>query len=184
MFVFNLKFIKSKAFKIVTLILIFIAISFFIVSIYKFSKQLLKKDNKVTISDTIENDIAIIDPKNYTNILKEVHENLNEYIGQKISFTGYVYRVFDIKENEFILARNMIINSNNQTLVVGFLCDYDNSMQIPDNTWVSITGTIQKGDYYGEIPCIKVEKLDIVDKPENEMVYPPDETYIPTSVIY
>ena len=95
MFVFNLKFIKSKAFKIVTLILIFIAISFFIVSIYKFSKQLLKKDNKVTISDTIENDIAIIDSKNYTNILKEVHENLNEYIGQKISFTTCTVAVFE-----------------------------------------------------------------------------------------
>ena len=35
-----------------------------------------------------------------------------------------------------------------------------------------------------KIPYLKIEKLDIVNKPEDEFVYPPDDTYIPTSVIY
>ena len=84
----------------------------------------------------------------------------------------------------FILARNMIINSNNQTLVVGFLCSYDDASSISDNTWVNITGTIEKGSYYGDIPIIKIHELKIVDKPQDDLVYPPDENYVPTSIIY
>ena len=184
MFVFNLKFSKSKIFKFLILFFIFIAISILIVSIIKISKELLNSNPKNFVSDSIENDIAILNSKNYTNILKQVHDDLDTYIGQKISFTGYVYRVLDIKENEFILARNMIINSNNQTLVVGFLCSYENATSIPDNTWVNITGNIEKGSYYGDIPIIKIEELKIVDKPQDDLVYPPDENYVPTSIIY
>jgi len=76
------------------------------------------KEN-TTVSDEIPSpDIATISSENYTDILKEVHENLNDYIGQKISFIGYVYRVSDLEENQFILARDMVINSKNQTVVV------------------------------------------------------------------
>ena len=45
--------------------------------------------------------------ENYTNVLKEVHENLDTYVGQKICYTGYVYRVADLPENQFVLARDM-----------------------------------------------------------------------------
>ena len=184
MFVFNLKFSKSKIFKFLILLFIFTAISILIASIVNISKEIINSNPKTIISDSIENDIAVLDSKNYTNVLKEVHEDLDTYIGQKISFTGYVYRAFDIKENEFILARNMIINSNNQTLVVGFLCSYDDASSISDNTWVNITGTIEKGSYYGDIPIIKIHELKIVDKPQDDLVYPPDENYVPTSIIY
>ena len=38
---------------------------------------------------------------------------------------GIVYRVSDLKENQFVLARDMIISSNRQYVVVGFfLCLY------------------------------------------------------------
>lgn len=183
MFVFNLKFTKQNIFKFLILIFIFIAISILIASIIKISKDILGSNKQNFIDDSIENDIANINPKNYTNILKQVHDDLDTYIGQKISFTGYVYRVLDIKENEFILARNMVVNDN-QTLVVGFLCSYEKANDLKDNTWVNITGTIEKGSYYGEIPYLKIEKLEITEKPEDEFVYPPDDTYIPTSVIY
>ena len=66
------------------------------------------------------NKVQTITSSNYTSILQTVHENIDGYVGQKICFTGYVYRVYDIQENQFILARDMIINSKNQTVVVRF----------------------------------------------------------------
>ena len=54
---------------------------------------------------------------------KAVHDNLDNYIGQQISFSGYVYRISDFESNQFVLARNMIISSDFQTLIVGFLCN-------------------------------------------------------------
>ena len=129
-----------------------------------------------------KNEISQISPKNYTNILKTVHEDINSYIGKKICFTGYVYRVLDLQDNQFVLARDMIINSSQQTVVVGFLCEYDDVKNFEDHTWVTVTGEIYKGDYHGDMPIIKITDIKSVDKPSSdEYVYPPDDSYIPTS---
>lgn len=126
--------------------------------------------------------VSQISPKNYTNILKSVHENIDSYVGKKICFTGYVYRVLDLQDNQFVLARDMIVNSNFQTVVVGFLCEYDESKNFDDNTWVQVTGEIFKGDYHGDMPIIKITDIKSVDKPsQEEYVYPPDDSYIPTA---
>lgn len=105
-------------------------------------------------------------------------------MGQKIHFIGYVYRVYDFKDNQFVLARNMIVSSNFQTVVVGFLCDFEKAKDFSDGTWVDVTATIQKGDYHGEIPILQVKEIKSCDKPNDEYVYPPDDTYVPTSIIY
>ena len=78
---------------------------------------------------------------------------------------------------------NMIINSNLQTLVVGFLCEYNDSINLSEKTWVKITGEIQKGNYNGEIPIIIINSLEKIDKPTDEYVYPPDNAYLQTSVL-
>ncbi len=153
----------------------------------KFFGEIKNTSNKetTTVSDTIPSpEVATLTEKNYTDILKEVHDDLNTYIGQKISFTGYVYRVSDLKENEFILARDMVINSKNQTVVVGFLCSCENASDFENNSWVNITGSIEKGYYYGDIPIINISQIEKCNQPENVYVNPPSDNYVPTSVIY
>lgn len=131
-----------------------------------------------------KNGVSQISPKNYTNILKTVHENIDSYVGKKICFTGYIYRVLDLEDTQFVLARDMIINSNYQSVIVGFLCECDNAKDFEDNTWVTVTGEIVKGDYHGNMPIIKVTEINVVPKPSTEeYVYPPDDSYIPTSGI-
>ena len=178
MFVCNLKLTPKLIFKIVFIIIFIGVIIIAGISAYKiFDYQ--------TVNDSIPTpEIANITSDNYTNVLKSVHDNLDEYIGQKIHFTGYVYRVYDFTETQFVLARNMVISSDNQTLVVGFLCNYKNASEFSDNTWVDITGKITKGDYHGDIPVIEVTDMKACDKPSNEFVYPPDDTYIPTSALF
>ena len=117
----------------------------------------------------------------YTNILKAVHDNPDEYIGQKIKFSGYVYRIIDFTEKEFVLARNMIVSSDFQTVVVGFLCNYNKAQDFEDGTWIEITGTIKNGTYHGEMPIIDVENIQKIEEPSDEYVYPPNDNYIPTS---
>lgn len=178
MFVCNLKLTHKLIFKIL-FVFIFICVLFVAsISIYKVF-------NYEGINDSIPTPkISNITSDNYTNILKTVHDNLDEYIGQKISFTGYVYRVYDFNETQFVLARNMVVSSDNQTLVVGFLCNYGEASKFSDNTWVNITGKITKGDYHGDIPVIEVTEMKACDKPVDENVYPPDDTYIPTSALF
>ena len=128
-----------------------------------------------------QSNVSKISAKNYTNILKSVHENIDSYVGKKINFVGYVYRILDLNENQFILSRDMIISSDRQSVIVGFLCEYNKAKEFEDNTWVEITGEITKGDYHGDMPIIKITDIKRVDKPNEEYVYPPDESYIPTN---
>ena len=55
--------------------------------------------------------------------------------------------------------------------------------ELKEGTWVNITGKIIKGYYHNEIPVIDINKIEETIKPEEEYVYPPESTYIPTSVI-
>ena len=97
---------------------------------------------------------------------------------------GYVYKVSDLKQNEFILARDMDVG-NNQTVVVGFLCSYDNTSNLEEYSWVNITGEITKGKYNNsDMPVIKITNLEKAEKPSNDTVPMPDDSFVPTCVIY
>ena len=74
-----------------------------------------------------------------------------------------------------------MISSDFQYVIVGFLCEYENAKDFANETWVELTGKITKGNYHGDMPIVKVTEMKTVDKPNEEYVYPPDDTYIPTS---
>ncbi len=67
-----------------------------------------------------KSEINTISAANYTNVLKTVHDNMNQYIGKKIKFVGFVYRLYDFPNDQFVLARQMIISPDLQAVVVGF----------------------------------------------------------------
>lgn len=178
MFIYNIKLSGSKMFKI-----LFIFIIAFVIALcgfigYKiYSASVNAKDN---IQQTGLNELT---NKNYSTILKTIHDDIDSYIGTKIKFSGFVYRVYDLNKEQFVLGRNMIISSDFQTVVVGFLCHYKDAINLKDNSWVEIQGTITKGDYHGNMPILEITSLKQIEKPNNEYVYPPDENYIPTSAI-
>ncbi len=178
MFVYNVKINGSKVFKIFFAVVIILIICILGVVLFR----IFSGANKAS-SCMPQNDVSEISAKNYTNVLKTVHENIDNYVGMKIRFTGYIYRVSDLNDNQFVLARDMIISSNSQFLVVGFLCEYKNAKDFPDDTWVTVTGEIQKGDYHGDIPILMITDISESQKPSEEYVYPPDESYIPTSSV-
>ena len=181
MFVCNFKINSNKFIKYFVACLCLIILIICGISIYKIFGNAIS-NNRTT--DTLKKGaICEIDSKNYTNVLNEVHNNLDIYAGQKIKFSGFVYRIYDFSDEQFVLGRNMIISSDFQTVVVGFLCNSKNAKDFKDNEWVEIEGEITKGNYHGEIPVIKVTDIKKINAPNDEYVYPPDENFIPTSVI-
>lgn len=179
MFVYNIKINGSKTFKIFFTIVVIIMI--LILGLVFF--RVFQGANNSSKNNSLmgPNGVATINSQNYTNVLKAVHENIDTYVGVKIKFTGYVYRVLDLSENQFVLARDMMISSDYQSVIVGFLCESKEAKNFENETWVEVTGEITKGDYHGDIPIIKVTSIQNTNKPNEEFVYPPDESYIPTS---
>ena len=180
MFICNVKVNGKLWFKILMILMVLIVFIIFSISVYKL---LFAENGLFNVSDeTTHSDITEIQPNDYTNILKSVHDDIDSYINKEIKFSGYVYRVLDFSENQFVLARNMVIDS--QYYVVGFLCEYTKIKDFDDGTWVEITGTITKGQYHKQdIPIIKINSLKEIPRPENDFVPPPSDTYIPTSAI-
>ena len=183
MFVYNFKVNKSSIFKILMILFCIIILGVIVTTlIYIFNDA---KHEKNLIDDSIpSSEIASITPENYTNILKAVHNDLDTYIGQKISFSGYVYRVNNLKENEFILARDMDVG-NHQTVVVGFLSSYERASELENYTWINISAEIIKG-YFNDtqMPVLKILSVEKINKPSNDTVPMPDDSFVPTCVIY
>ncbi len=180
MFIYNFKF-NGKALVKILLVIVAIAVTlYFAISTYKIYQSSFKVKDEID-----ENKIMYLTAENYTNILKSVHNDVDSYVGKKICFTGYVYRALDFKETEFVLARDMIISSDMQTLIVGFLCDCKNAKDFENESWVEIIGEISKGSYHGDMPIIEIKEIKQIEKPKDDIyVYPPDDTYIPTSAIF
>ena len=181
MVIYNLKINGNKLFKLfLSFVFIFLFLLVCIVVFNIFSGA-SKNHGSGCLN---KNNICTISPNNYTNVLKAVHENIDNYVGTNISFTGYIYKVYDLKDNQFILARDMIVSSDFRSVVVGFLCECDKMpTNLQENTWVELTGEIIKGDYHGDMPIIKVKKITKVNKPNKEFVYPPSDDYILTNGI-
>lgn len=180
MFIYNVKVNGGIALKLIIVILSIFMLVVFGISVYR----IFFSNSRFEVHDKFSSDeITEIDAENYTNILKAVHDDLESYIGLKIKFTGYVYRLIDFKENEFVLARDMFINEEKlQSVVVGFLSQYNDAGNLSDGKWVEIIGVIEKGKYHNEeIPVIKVIDLQQVLEPENPFVLQPSNTYIPTA---
>lgn len=185
MFLYNLKLNGNRIIKFLFIVMLIVILLIFSFGIYKIFFQEQNQDTESDIMQFAKNKTFEISPENYTNILQAANEDIDSYIGTKIHFTGYVYRLIDFKEDEFVLARDMLINENtNQSLVVGFFSKSKEIKNYKDGTWIDITGTIQKGNYHGELAQINVETITQTQEPENKYVTPPTTTYIPTANMF
>lgn len=180
MFIYNFKINGGIALKIIIVVLSIFMLIVFGISVYR----IFFTSSRFKVNDRIEpKEVTEIQPDNYTNILQAVHQDLDSYVGMKIKFTGYVYRLIDFKDEQFVLARDMFINEEqSQSIVVGFLCQYKAAKNFKDAEWVELTGVIEKGKYHNqEIPIIKVMDIVQIDAPESPFVMLSSNTYIPTS---
>lgn len=179
MFIHNLKLNGKAIFRIVFTILFILILIMCAVGIYR----IFRNGEKITAEadDMSRNKVNVISARNYTSVLKTVHENLNTYVGMRIRFTGFVYRLYDFSDDQFVLGRQMIISTDMQAVIVGFLCHLNRAEKYQDGSWVEAEGKIVRGDYHGEIPVIEIENIKEVKAPSEEYVYPPDESYVPTS---
>lgn len=162
MFVCNFKLNIKK-------VMIFVAIIAVIIAICLELGVFSKKNSNVNIyNDNFDYNIT---ESNFTNMLKDIHEHIDENVGKTVSISGFVFTMPDFKDSYFVCARNMILSGNEK--VVGFLCNYDEASELLESEWVEVTGIIEKGFYQTDMPIIKVKTIKKIAAPENTFVEPP-----------
>lgn len=182
MFIFNVKVNKNLFSKIAFILMLVIIAGIFSVGVYSI---FFKENRSFKVTDSIkQDDVFEVTSENYANILKASCENIDSYVGTKVHITGYVYRLIDFKENQFVIARDMVISDDMQSLIVGFLCEYEKATDFSDGEWVEITGEIKKGNFNGDIAILNILTINKAGKPENPYVSMPSDTYIPTANMF
>lgn len=155
--IINLKVNSAK-------ILIFFAIIVAITFVFLATIRVVNINNK--------KGAIVMTDENYTTVLNECSNNTDNYVGTEITFTGYIFRMDDFSDTQFVIARDMLVNST-QAQIVGFLCTYEKAKEFDDNLWVKATGIVTKGNFNGPIPIISIKTLKKITTPNEVFVYPP-----------
>ncbi len=185
MFIYNFKINGTKVFKVFFSFIIILVIIILCICSYRIfnganidqsidgtsntSPDSNEEDVFVVSDDITETSASVITRENYTTILDDACKNVDKYVGEKITFTGYVYRINDLPKNQFVLARNMLMSSNTEYVVVGFICEGENVEKFENNSWVKVTGEIEKGAYHGsDMPIVKITEISLTNKPNED----------------
>lgn len=112
-----------------------------------------------------------VDNKNFLPALNSICDKPNLYQRKKIKIYGYVYHDEGLAENQFIIARSIMICCVADLQVIGILCQYQTPLN--DNTWIKVEGTIKKVNFQDQDTAeVIADKITIMPKPKEEYVYP------------
>ena len=114
----------------------------------------------------------VLNENNFTDVLKSVHDNIEDNIGKTIKVSGFVFRLPDFEDGYFVCGRNMLLDNDEK--VVGFLCKYDGNLNFKDSEWVEITGCFEKGYYMTDMPVIHIDTIYKITAPANTYVKTPN----------
>lgn len=109
----------------------------------------------------------------YLETLTTVDLYLDRFIGKKMELTGFVYRQEEMKDNQFVVGRFTIQCCSADAAPYGVLVQYDRANQFADDSWVTVTGTIQQTTFNEmDIMLLKVEKISKAEPASAQYVYP------------
>ena len=181
MFVLNVKFNKKIFIKVFTIVVIILVTTLFIFTIKKViipasKNKMLKMNvnanaiNKDDISNNITNNkILEINSNNFTTFLKNCNENIDSYVGKTVHISGFVYRLSDFAQNQFVVARLMPIHyesaSNKKS-------NFMAKLELDDNSDLALYGEADvKLNYkFNLIPNLnqKISKQTLVNQNAND----------------
>lgn len=121
----------------------------------------------------IKNNIIEVNLQNFVFSLDEILGNPDKYAGKDIEIEGFVYRDKDLKKNEFIISRFMMVCCAADMQIAGIKCDINNLESYSNDTWVKVKGKIKKDTSGDEVdPLIIVEHIEKDPNPNTSYVYP------------
>lgn len=123
-------------------------------------------------------DLVRYETVGFMELNDDMYARLNLYEGKKAEIQGFVYRRSDFKPHQFVVARSYMWCCAFDAAPIGPLCEWDRASELADGDWIKVEGVITKehfeDSYYkesGDIPVIKIEKVERIPKLESPYVY-------------
>ncbi|MED1091608.1 TIGR03943 family putative permease subunit [Bacillus paramycoides] len=113
-----------------------------------------------------------VEDKDYVQTMNIIGQDVNGFKGKEITFSGSIYNDKDVTGSKAVVARYGITCCIADASVWGMIVTGGNVEKIPEETWVKITGLLDKTTYKSTLfPLVKVSKVEKINKPTDPYVY-------------
>ncbi|MBW7460298.1 TIGR03943 family protein, partial [Paenibacillus sepulcri] len=117
--------------------------------------------------------LITVTEKNYMEILTTIDLYLDNFIGKKLTMEGFVYRDETLAANQFILGRFAVQCCTADALPYGVLVNAADAGAYKNDTWLRMTGTINKTQYNGtDVILFTAGKSEKIKPSDDPYVYP------------
>lgn len=118
-------------------------------------------------------DLITVKPEIYMEVLSTIDLFKQNFFGKKIELTGFVYREKDMKQDQFVVGRFAVSCCSADASPYGVMVDFPTANHLDKDTWVKVTGTIDKGSYQNnDIFTIHATSIEKIPNPGTPYVYP------------
>lgn len=121
---------------------------------------------------TFEDNIIQINKNNFVYSLDEILTYPYNYEGMNIKITGFIYKDKNLTDDQFIIARYMMVCCASNMQIAGIKCESNTLINYPEYTWVEVTGTIHTKEIPNIDTIILTENIKEVNNPDTSYVYP------------
>ncbi|KAA6448976.1 TIGR03943 family putative permease subunit [Bacillus atrophaeus] len=106
--------------------------------------------------------------------METIYNYPGEFLGRTIEFNGFAYKGNAINKKQLFVLRFGIIHCIADSGVYGMLVEFPKDMDIKDDEWIHIKGTLSS-EYYqpfkSTLPVVKVTDWKTIKKPDDPYVY-------------
>ncbi len=124
--------------------------------------------------DMLEDGRLLLDDYNFYHWLLEIYTKLEEYKGYEIEAKGFVLREEDLKDNEVILARYVMVCCVADMQLLGIIVQEEESLErFNQDDWIRVKGVLEKGEFREEqLPVVNLEEIEVEERPFLEYIFP------------
>ncbi|MGK0531623.1 TIGR03943 family putative permease subunit [Bacillus sp. 'calajunan'] len=113
-----------------------------------------------------------VEDMDYVQTMSIIGQAVNGFKGKEITFTGFIYKDKDVTGNKAVVARYGITCCIADASVWGMIVTGQNVGKFPEETWVKVTGILDKTTYKRTLfPLVKISKVEKINKPTDPYVY-------------
>lgn len=118
-------------------------------------------------------DLIVVRAKGFLEMSTMLSMYADNFRGKRIEISGFVYRDPSLKADRFAVSRLVMNCCSAGAEPYGFLVESKAAKSLKDDTWVHVTGVIDKTRHDGnDIVRILATRIDTIKAPKDPYVYP------------
>lgn len=121
----------------------------------------------------VTKDVIELDDLGYGIWYLDVLDNIERYVGKKVSYVGMVLRPEKFPEGYFVPGRMAMTCCADDMAFLGYACKYDKAGELKQKDWVKVTAEVKFeyfSDYGQKGPVLHAISVEKTQKPKEEVI--------------